>query len=85
MLRGAFEGTPVASADFEANATGDCAPARRLVRPDGFVLQFQPVHAGEPFAELTQTIRVCTPGGNRYEVEMRNFDEDAYRGTPTRA
>ncbi|MCS7482144.1 hypothetical protein ACFFQW_24300 [Umezawaea endophytica] len=84
VLRGPFEGTPVAVADHEANATGDCAPARRLVRPDGTVLQLYPVHSSEPFASLTQTIRVYTPGGMRYEVEMRNFGASALNGTMTR-
>jgi hypothetical protein len=84
VLRGPFEGTPVAMADFEANATGDCAPARKLVRPDGTVLQLYPVHSSEPFASLTQTMRVYTPEGMRYEIEMRNFDRSGFIGTTTR-
>lgn len=84
LLFGPFEGTPVAMADFEANATGDCAPARRLIRPDGTVLQLYPVHSSEPFASLTQTMRVYTPEGMRYEIEMRNFDRSGFTGPMTR-
>lgn len=84
MLRGPFEGTPVARADFEANATGDCTPARRLIRSDGTVLQLYPVYSSEPIASLTQTMRVYTPEGMRYEVEMRNLDRSGFIGTRTR-
>ncbi|WP_367138407.1 hypothetical protein [Saccharothrix sp. HUAS TT1] len=71
--------TPVAAADDEAFAEGNCAPPRRLVRPDRTVLQFYPVRASEPFQSLLQELRVYTPSGAIYAITLRNFGSPDFR------
>ncbi|KOX20723.1 hypothetical protein ADK67_28830 [Saccharothrix sp. NRRL B-16348] len=64
---------PVAAADDEAFAEGNCAPPRRLVRSDGTVLQFYPVQASEPFQSLARVLRVYTPTGATYAISVVNY------------
>jgi hypothetical protein len=65
--------TPLAAADEELFAEGNCAPPRRVIRPNGTVLQYYPVHASEPFQSLSQVLRIYTPSGDIYEISVRNF------------
>ncbi|WP_158850964.1 hypothetical protein [Saccharothrix deserti] len=64
---------PLAAADEEAFAEGNCAPPRRLVRSDGTVLQYYTVRANEPFQSLSQVLRVYTPTGDIYAISLLNF------------
>ncbi|ONI80355.1 hypothetical protein ALI22I_44240 [Saccharothrix sp. ALI-22-I] len=64
---------PVAAADDEAFVEGNCAPPRRLVRPDGTVLQFYPVRVSEPFQSLARVLRVYTPTGETYAITVVNY------------
>ncbi len=64
---------PVAAADDEAFAEGNCAPPRRLVRSDGTVLQYYPVRVSEPFQSLSRVLRVYSPTGEVHAITVRNF------------
>ncbi|NUT52845.1 MAG: hypothetical protein HOV94_37000, partial [Saccharothrix sp.] len=64
---------PLAAADDEVFAQGNCEPPRRLVRADGTVLQYYPVRASEPFQSLDRVLRVYTRTGEIYSIGVRNY------------
>ncbi|MCG8920908.1 hypothetical protein [Lentzea sp. CC55] len=68
-----FSGTPQASADDALWETGDCEPARRLVRPDGAVMQLHSVRPKEPFQTLTQALAVFRVDGLLVQLEVSNY------------
>ncbi|MEV6716590.1 hypothetical protein AB0M48_31660 [Lentzea sp. NPDC051208] len=70
---GRFTGTPKASADDGLWETGDCEPARRLVQPDGSVMQLHAVRPFEPFQTLTQALAVYRKDGLLVQLEQRNY------------
>jgi hypothetical protein len=79
---GAFLGTPTAAADEQAFDTGNCAPPRRPVLPNGTVLQFYSVHPSEPFQLLSQALRIYTPDGRLYEITVQNSGSPDLRDDP---
>ncbi|MEU4747030.1 hypothetical protein AB0G02_42135, partial [Actinosynnema sp. NPDC023658] len=64
---------PVAAADDEAFAEGNCAPPRRLVRSDGTVLQVYSVRPSEPFRSLALVLCLYTPKGDAYKLTVANY------------
>ncbi|MER5265947.1 hypothetical protein ABTZ99_28065 [Actinosynnema sp. NPDC002837] len=64
---------PVAAADEEVFAEGNCVPPRRLVRADGTVLQFYPIRVSEPFQSVAQVLRVYMTTGATYAITVANF------------
>ncbi|XVS67050.1 hypothetical protein ACQPYE_13620 [Actinosynnema sp. CA-299493] len=64
---------PVAAADDEAFAEGNCLPPRRLVRSDGAVLQSYPIRVSEPFQSVARVLRVYTTTGATYAITVKNY------------
>ncbi|SFR16811.1 hypothetical protein SAMN04488564_104447 [Lentzea waywayandensis] len=67
-----FAGTPQASADDGLWETGDCEPARRLVQPDGSVVQLHAVRPVEPLQAIRQALAVYRKDGLLIQIEQRN-------------
>ena len=70
---------PVAAADEEVFAEGNCAPPRRLARSDGTVLQYYPVRASEPYQSVGQVLRIYTPRGDTYAITVLNYGSPDFR------
>ncbi|MEV0680056.1 hypothetical protein AB0I60_26380 [Actinosynnema sp. NPDC050436] len=79
LERGRATVPPEQAADAELWAEGNCPPPRRMVRPNGSVLQLYPVRAAEPFQSLQQELRVYAPSGEVYSISLRNFGTDDFR------
>jgi hypothetical protein len=83
----AFTGTPVEAADRMPYRSGTCAPPRRLVRPDGTVLQcypLKPVPAAPPevpFFSMNQALRIYAPSGTVTEIVLRSYSGADFRVT----
>ncbi|WP_309114248.1 hypothetical protein [Saccharothrix sp.] len=70
---GRFTGDPLTAADGQAYDMGNCAPPKRHVLADGTVLQIYDVAPSDPFASLTQTLRIYRPDGQLHSLTVRNF------------
>lgn len=68
-----FTGAPQAAADDGLWETGDCEPPRRLVQPDGSVVQLHSVRPFEPFQSMTQTLAVYRTDGLLVQLDLRSF------------
>ncbi|CCH31261.1 hypothetical protein ABZ816_03195 [Actinosynnema sp. NPDC047251] len=79
LERGSASVPPQAAADAELWAQGNCLPPRRMVRPNGVLLQLYPVRVSEPFQSLTQELRVYAPSGEVYSISLRNFGSPDFR------
>jgi hypothetical protein len=62
-----FGGSPTEAADADVYAYGGCTPPRRLVQPDGSVLQLYDVSQADA-ARPTQRVRVYQPDGQLYVI-----------------
>lgn len=78
IYAGKFAGTPLANADDALWETGDCEPARRVVQPNGSVVQLHSVRPYEPFQTLTQALAVYRHDGLIVQLELRNFGSPDY-------
>lgn len=68
-----FTGSPLDFANDSLWETGDCAPARRLVLPDGSVVQLHETRGLEPFQSLVQRMSVFRADGLLVRVELCNY------------
>jgi hypothetical protein len=73
LTLGRFTGDPLTAADDQAYDMGNCQPPKRHVLADGTVLQIYEVAPSDPFASLTQTLRIYLPDGQLYSLSVRNF------------
>lgn len=70
---GRFTGAPLTAADDQAYDLHNCQPPKRHVLADGTVLQLYDVAPSDPFASLTQTLRIYLPDGRLHSLSVRNF------------
>ncbi|QFZ18234.1 hypothetical protein [Saccharothrix syringae] len=63
---------PLAAADDELFAVGNCAPPRRAVRDNGAVLQLYELQVLEPFQSLKLELHVYAPSGDVYRLTLVN-------------
>ncbi|KAA2248893.1 hypothetical protein F0L68_39410 [Solihabitans fulvus] len=77
-----FQGTPTEAADHQAFDKGNCAAPGRQVLPDGTVLQLYDVRPSSPFQSLNQAMRIYTPKGLVYELELANYGSPDFRANP---
>lgn len=70
---GRFTGEPLAAADEQAYDMYNCQAPKRHVLADGTVLQIYDVAPSDPFASLTQTLRIYRPDGQLYSLSVQNF------------
>jgi hypothetical protein len=70
---GRFTGDALTAADEQAYDMHNCQAPKRHVLADGTVLQIYDVAPSDPFASLTQTLRIYLPDGQLYSLSVRNF------------
>ena len=70
---GRFTGDPLTAANDQAYDMGNCLAPKRHVLADGTVLQIYDVAPSDPFASLTQTLRIYRPDGQLHTLSVRNF------------
>lgn len=89
-------GTPSGTIDYTADITDaggtgsvsfsigafNCDPPKRQVLRDGTVLQIYPPQRGEPFASLTQVLRIYRPDGTLYTLAVHNFGSPDFAPNP---
>lgn len=64
---------PLAAADDEVFAVGNCNPPRRAVLDNGAVVQLYEVRVSEPFQSLDLELRVYAPSGDVYAISAANY------------
>lgn len=66
---------PLITADAEAFSENSCQPPRRLVRPDGTIVQIyqiRPTFDGGRLESVTQTMSVYLPDRSTYRITVQN-------------
>jgi RNA polymerase sigma-70 factor (sigma-E family) len=72
LRAGTFTGSPLAHADDQKWATGDCVAPKRHVLANGTVIQLHVVREGMPVPTLTQLLMIYTPAGRTYQILLSN-------------
>jgi hypothetical protein len=70
--------TPLATADYDAYDQNVCAPPKRVVRPDGAVMQIYDIRPAG--AVITQTMHIYLADHRMYIVAAQNFVRGESRG-----
>jgi hypothetical protein len=63
--------SPLVTADYEAFHENNCEPPKRVVRPDGSVMQVYEIRPTD--TAVTQTIRIYLPDHRMYTVMAHNY------------
>ncbi|TWP52769.1 hypothetical protein FKR81_06455 [Lentzea tibetensis] len=80
LRAGSFTGDPLAQADDQKWAQGDCVPPRRHVLADGTVLQLHALKEAMPVPSLSQRLVIYAPNGMSYEISVSNHSAEYLLG-----
>lgn len=80
LRAGSFTGDPLAQADDQKWAQGDCVPPKRHVLSDGTVLQLYAVKEATPVPTLSQRLVIYAPSGMSYEIKVSNHSAEYLLG-----
>ncbi|PWK88772.1 RNA polymerase sigma-70 factor (sigma-E family) [Lentzea atacamensis] len=78
LRAGTFTGSPLAHADDQKWAMGDCVAPKRHVLANGTVIQLHVAREGMPVPTLNQLLMIYTPAGRTYQISLSNHSGEFF-------